>query len=446
MQLPNAQKLWEETLSLIQGSVNGQSFETWFKPTRGRTIDNRVLSVEVPSPFFADWLEEHYIQLIEEAASRVAKARLGISFAVAKPDGAVPQSTLRRRVRAKTYSVDDSQLHDRYTFETFIVGKGNQFAHAAALAVAEAPATTYNPLFVYGGVGLGKTHLLQAIGNFVKMSSPTAKAYYTSAENFMNEMIHSIQNRTTLEFKRKYRSNDLLLIDDIHFLADKVSLQEEIFYTFNALHEAGRQIVLTSDRPPKDIPSLEERLVSRFQWGLVADIQPPDLETRTAILRKKADRDGIAIPDDVTLYIATKVKSNIRELEGCLIRLLAFSSLSGREITVELAEEVLEDIIADSSPPLSVQRIQSVVADHHGVSEEALRGRRRTASIALPRQIAMYLCRKLTNLSLSEVGAQFGGKDHTTVLHACDKIERRRNEDRPFDATIQSLERRLTSG
>lgn len=446
MELTSAHKLWEDTLSLIRGSVNGQSFETWFKPTKGRALDNHTLSVEVPSPFFADWLEEHYLTLIEEALGRVADGMVRVSFAVAKPDGTVPESPARRRAPAKTHSVDESQLHGLYTFETFVVGKGNEFAYAAALAVAEAPATTYNPLFVYGGVGLGKTHLLQAIGNFAKQNSPSARVYYTSAENFMNEMIQSIQNRTTLEFKRKYRSNDLLLIDDVHFLADKVSLQEEIFYTFNALYEAGKQIVLTSDRPPKDIPSLEERLVSRFHWGLVADIQPPDLETRAAILRKKAERDGIAIPNEVTLYIATKVKSNIRELEGCLIRLLAFSSLTAREITVELAQEVLKDIIADSCSPLTVERIQRVVAEHYGVGEEALRGRRRTASIALPRQVAMYLSRTLTPHSLNEIGSRFGGKDHTTVLHACDKIRRCRNEDAAFDATVERIELELSSG
>jgi chromosomal replication initiator protein len=446
MEVTSAHRLWEDTLSLIRGNVNGQSFETWFKPTKGRALDNHILSVEVPSPFFADWLEEHYLTLIEEALGRVADGRLRVSFAVAKPDGTVPESTARRRAPARTHSIDESQLHGLYTFDTFVVGKGNEFAYAAALAVAEAPATTYNPLFVYGGVGLGKTHLLQAIGNFAKQNSPSARAYYTSAENFMNEMIQSIQNRTTLEFKRKYRSNDLLLLDDVHFLADKVSLQEEIFYTFNALYEAGKQIVLTSDRPPKDIPSLEERLVSRFHWGLVADIQPPDLETRAAILRKKAERDGIAIPNEVTLYIATNVKSNIRELEGCLIRLLAFSSLTAREITVELAQEVLRDIIADSSSPLTVERIQRVVAEHYGVAEEALRGRRRTASIALPRQVAMYLSRKLTPHSLSEIGSRFGGKDHTTVMHACDKIGRCRNDDANFDATVQRIELELSSG
>ena len=433
----NATKIWDEALTLLKAKVHEQSFNTWLRPTRGRSLSNGQFLVEVPNPFYAEWLGEHYSRLIEESVTDVLGRKVSLVF---EPVVKVGTGARRARpVQPNGFSVRESQLQDRFSFANFIVGKGNQFAHAAALAVAEAPGKTYNPLFIYGGTGLGKTHLSQAIGNFVKEQSTESRVYYTAAEKFMNEMIYAIQNRKTIEFKNKYRSKDLLILDDIHFLADKESLQEEIFHTFNSLYGSGRQIVMTSDRPPKDIPSLQDRLLSRFQWGLVVDIRPPDLETRIAILRNKSERDGIEILDDVSYYIASNVKSNVRELEGCLVRLLAYSSLTGNEMSVETAREVLRDIVGPERPRITPESIQRVVADYFGLSEDSIRGKRRTASVALPRQVAMYLSRELTELSLKEIGARFGGKDHSTVLHAYDKVKRLSVEDPKMKGVLDRL-------
>jgi len=433
----SATKIWDEALTLLKGKVHEQSFNTWLRPTKGRSLVNGQLQVEVPNPFYAEWLGEHYSRLIEESVKEVLGRRVALVYEPVVTAG----SGLRRvrPVHQNGFSARESQLQERFTFKNFVVGKGNQFAHAAALAVAEAPGKTYNPLFIYGGTGLGKTHLSQAIGNFVTEQSAESRVYYTAAEKFMNEMIYAIQNRKTIEFKNKYRSKDLLILDDVHFLADKESLQEEIFHTFNSLYGAGRQIVMTSDRPPKDIPSLQDRLLSRFQWGLVVDIRPPDLETRIAILRNKAERDGIEIPDDVSYYIASNVKSNVRELEGCLVRLLAYSSLTGNEMSVETGREVLKDILGPERPRITPENIQRVVADYYDLSEDSIRGRRRTASVALPRQVAMYLSRELTDLSLKEIGAKFGGKDHTTVLHAYEKVKKLSVEDPKIAAILEKL-------
>jgi chromosomal replication initiator protein len=433
----SATKIWEEALTLLKGKVHEQSFNTWLRPTRGKSLVNGQLEVEVPNPFYAEWLGEHYSRLIEESVESILGRRIAVVYEPLLRAG----SGLKRLrpVQQNGLSAGDSRLQERFSFKSFVVGKGNQFAHAAALAVAEAPGKTYNPLFIYGGTGLGKTHLSQAIGNFVKEQSAEFRVYYTAAEKFMNEMIYAIQNRKTIEFKNKYRSKDLLILDDIHFLADKGSLQEEIFHTFNSLYGAGRQIVMTSDRPPKDIPSLQERLLSRFQWGLVVDIRPPDLETRIAILRNKAERDGIEIPDDVSYYIGTNVKSNVRELEGCLVRLLAYSSLTGNEMTVDTAREVLRDILGPERPRITAEGIQRTVADYYDLSEDSIRGKRRTASVALPRQVAMYLARELTDLSLKEIGAKFGGKDHSTVLHAYEKVKRLSAEDPRMSAVLEKL-------
>ncbi|MGQ0722123.1 MAG: chromosomal replication initiator protein DnaA, partial [Candidatus Eiseniibacteriota bacterium] len=330
-------------------------------------------------------------------------------------------------------------LNPKYIFDTFVVGKSNQFANAAALAVAQHPAVTYNPLFIFGGSGLGKTHIMQAIGNQILRTRPDTLVHYASAENFMNEMIGAIQGGQTWDFRNKYRKIDVLLIDDIHFLQGKESTQEEFFHTFNALHGAHKQIVLTSDRPPKEIPTLEERLVSRFEWGLVTDIQAPDLETRIAILRKKAEADRLQIRDDVMEFIASNVRSNIRELEGSLIRLLAFSSLTDSEIDVDLAREVLKDFLKHSDKVISIEHIQRVVADHYGIPEEAMKVRKRTSSLAFPRQVAMYLARELTSMAYSEIGSRFGGRDHTTVMHACEKITEAREQDPEIRRVLQRL-------
>jgi chromosomal replication initiator protein len=421
----SASDLWSRCLETIREETESQSYQTWFEPTRGVEVTDDTLKIEVPNRFFADWLEEHYTGLIRRALSEHAGTDLEPEFQVAhrRPDQYEPVST--RRVEPPPLTIaaaDECQLNPRYTFSTFIVGASNRFAQAASMAVAEAPAETYNPFFIYGGVGLGKTHLMQAIGNYAREKRPGLSVYYVSSETFMNELITSIQRGTTLEFRDKYRSKDVLLIDDVQFLAGKESTQEEFFHTFNALYLAHKQIVLTSDRPPKQISTLEERLVSRFESGLVTDIQPPDLETRIAILHEKAELDGISIPNDVIHLVANSVTSNIRELEGSLVRLLAFSSLTGSEITVDLAREVLSEFLGKPRGPVSTARIQQAVAETYGVPVEKMKARGRASQIAHARQVAMYLARELTHLSLAQIGEQFGGRDHTTVLHAHRKI------------------------
>ena len=337
-----------------------------------------------------------------------------------------------------------NMLNPKYTFDTFVIGSGNRFAHAASLAVAEAPAKAYNPLFIYGGVGLGKTHLMHAIGHYVLEHNPSVKVVYLSSEKFTNEFINSIRDNRPDDFRNKYRNVDVLLIDDIQFLAGKESTQEEFFHTFNALHEENKQIVISSDRPPKEIPTLEDRLRSRFEWGLITDITPPDLETRIAILRKKAKAEGLDIPNEVMLYIANQIDTNIRELEGALIRVVAYSSLENKDITADLAAEALKSIIPSTKPKvITVHDIQKVVGEHYGVKLEDFAAKKRTKSIAFPRQIAMYLSRELTDLSLPKIGEEFGGRDHTTVIHAHDKISKMIQTDTQFQREIQELQEKL---
>ncbi|OQX53392.1 MAG: chromosomal replication initiation protein DnaA [Candidatus Cloacimonas sp. 4484_209] len=437
----NGETLWEKILEKIKEKIPEQTFKTWFSPTKGLQYENKTLVVEVPNLFFIDWLEEHYLPLINETAHEVSREYIGISFKPSNVESIKTEPPLKEVV---SFPSPKTNLRERYTFENFVVGKCNQFAQAAALAVAKAPAKTYNPLFIYGGVGLGKTHLMHAVGNYALSLYKNSRIFYIPAEKFMNEMIYAIKNREILEFKKKYRSLDMLLIDDIHFLGDKESLQEEIFHTFNALYGAQKQIIVTSDRPPREIPSLEERLISRFQWGLVVDIQPPDLETRIAILKKKSELDGITIPEDVIFYIANNIRTNIRELEGSLVRLLALSSLTNTEINLSTAKEMLNSIIGDKKKEVKIQHIFKVVADFFDVSEESLTGKRRTASVALPRQVGMYILRELTPLSLKEIGAKFGGRDHTTVLHAYDKISKMIRENKEFSNKIDKIIRKLT--
>jgi len=441
-----AADLWSRCLETIREETESQSYQTWFEPTRGLELTDESLKVEVPNRFFADWLEEHYKGLIMRALEDHAGTAIEPEFQVAhrRPDQYEPVST--RRVEPPPLTIaaaDECQLNPRYTFSTFIVGASNRFAQAASMAVAEAPAETYNPFFIYGGVGLGKTHLMQAIGNYIREQRPGLSVYYVSSETFMNELITSIQRGNTLEFRDKYRSKDILLIDDVQFLAGKESTQEEFFHTFNALYLAHKQIVLTSDRPPKQISTLEERLVSRFESGLVTDIQPPDLETRIAILHEKAELDGISIPNDVIHLVANSVTSNIRELEGSLVRLLAFSSLTGSEITVELAREVLSEFLGKPRGPVSVARIQQAVAETFGVPVERMKARGRASQIAHARQVAMYLARELTHLSLAQIGEQFGGRDHTTVLHAHRKIAGLVQEGGQVQRDVDNLRRIL---
>ncbi len=434
----SAKSTWKNILGVIQERINSQSFNTWFSSSQGVELKDDVLLVEFPNSFFIDWIEEHYYSILEEAVEQVNGNKLRLAFKAVKQQGDRPRKKKKRLI----LSHNETKLQERYTFESFVVGGNNEFAHAAALAVAEAPGEAYNPLFLYGGVGLGKTHLMQAIGNFVHRQYKHLNVLYTQAENIMTELIEAIQKNQQMAYKRKYRTKDILLIDDIQFLYGKERLQEEVFHTFNYLYVQGKQVIITSDRPPREILTLEERLTSRFQGGLVVDLQPPDLETRIAILRKKAEAENVALPSKVSYYIASRVKSNIRELEGCLIRLLALSSLSGQSVTEQLAEEVLKDLLG-STHRITKQMILKNVIDEFGFSEAELKGKKRTQKLALARQTSMYLIRTMLNLSLAEIGTFFGGKDHSTVIHAIGKIENLRKSDVEYYQQIQRITNRI---
>jgi len=455
---------WSGVLGDLSQRLSRQELDTWLRPLRPTPGSGPLaLRLEAPNAFHLQYVQDKFSRILQGTVEDHLgpEGRVEIVLANGRPSGApvaeappastpapreeeldAYQSALSRATRplAPSDTRQSTPLNPRYTFEHFVVGKSNQFAHAAARAVAEHPATAYNPLFFFGGSGLGKTHVMQAIGNHIRtVSGPQTVVHYASAESFMNEMIGAIQSGNTMAFRNKYRKIDVLLIDDVHFLQGKESTQEEFFHTFNALYDAHKQIVLTSDRPPKEIPTLEERLVSRFEWGLVTDIQPPDLETRIAILRKRAQDDHLQIPAEVLEFIASNVRSNIRELEGSLIRLLAFSSLTDSEINLNLAREVLKDFLKRPERIVTVEQIQRMVADHFGIPEEAMKVKKRTSSLAFPRQVAMYLSRELTKLSLSEIGSRFGGRDHTTVMHACEKIGGVRDEDPQLRQILQRL-------
>ena len=438
--------IWEQVLARIETRMNRHSFYTWFKPTSLVLDAGGSISVRVPNQLFKDWLAKHYSLVLSEALTEVQRPDTALVFlpeGVAAPE--TPALTVLPAVAPRVEPVAPPQpprvgsLNERYTFDTFIVGPSNQFAHAACRAVAEAPSRSYNPLFIYGGVGLGKTHLMHAVGRYVLQHDPTLKLTYISSERFMNEMINAIRYERILDFRELYRSVDILLVDDIQFLAGKESTQTEFFHTFNALYDAQKQIVLSSDRPPHDIPQLEERLRSRFEWGLIADIQAPDLETKVAILRKKAEAEGIPLPDNVAIYIAGKIKSNIRELEGSLIRLIAYASLTGREISLALAQDVLRNVLQHDDRAVTIEIIQKFVSDYYQLKLGELKSRNNSKSIALPRQVAMYLCKSLTNASLPEIGRSFGGKHHSTVIHSIRKIDNLRQTDADFNSLINNL-------
>ncbi|NLI97901.1 chromosomal replication initiator protein DnaA [bacterium] len=432
--------LWNNVLERLRARIPEEGFNTWFKPTRFVEKRENTILVEVPNPFFVEWIEEYYGKALAEALADLDSGGLRVAFQARKVDpGAARPKFVRRRI---VYAQDGSRLQERYTFTNFVVGEHNRFAHAAALAVAEAPSDVYNPLFIYGGVGLGKTHLVQAIGNYLVRTRPKLSVAYIPAETLFIELIDAVEKNTRMEFKNRYRSKDILLIDDIHFLRGKESLQEEIFHLFNHLYEGGKQVVLTSDRPPREIPTLEERLASRFAGGLVVDIQPPDIETRIAILRSKADTEGQVLPQDVAYFIASRVRSNIRELEGTLIRLLALSSLTGRSLTTNLAEEVLHELLRNR-PKTTPARIAKHVARTFNISTEEMLSRSRTANLALARQSAMFLMRKILGLPLKEIGRFFGGKDHTTVIHAIEKVRRLTEEDAEFKDQLFGIEQRI---
>jgi chromosomal replication initiator protein len=443
--------IWSEFLATVATLVNKQTFETWFKPMRLAAVDGTRVSFDCPSQFFVDWVSEHHAEKITFALQQVLgpDARFVLNNANDAPPDFSPRRlesmALPAAGRPRRVANESERLNPKYVFEEFVVGNNSRMTYAACMAVSERPAQVYNPLFIYGGVGLGKTHLMQAIGHVVLKSQPNARVHYCSAEAFMNEMIMAIRQGTSHEFRTKYRNVDLLLIDDIQFLAGKESTQEEFFHTFNALHGANRQIVVTSDRPPKEIPTLEDRLVSRFEWGLITDIQQPDYETRLAILRKKVERENISIPDEVLGLIADSVKSNIRELEGIMVKLLVHASVYKKEITMETAQDVLKDFIKSTPKKTSISLIQKVVSQHYRVPVESMRSKVRTARLAFPRQVAIFLARDLTSASLAQIGQRFGGRDHTTVIHACQKITELVERDVALRSTISQLRKELSS-
>jgi chromosomal replication initiator protein len=437
-------ELWDQILLMMKERMTGPTFETWFSGTRVSAYDeekNRI-HIQTPNSFTKNWLSSHYTRTIETMFTALAEHEFTVQFDVAGESAEDSDKTEAKRApqQGTPAPAITNALNPRYTFETFVIGASNRFAHAASLAVAETPAGAYNPLFIYGGVGLGKTHLMHAIGHHVLRRTPHAKVLYLSSERFINDFINAIRDNLTEEFRNRYRSIDVLLIDDIQFLAKKEQTQEEFFHTFNALHEAGKQIVISSDRPPKEIPTLEDRLRSRFEWGLITDIQPPDLETRIAILQRKAKADGLYLPEEVAYFIANQINSNIRELEGALIRVMAYSSLVNADISIELAEQALKDIISTDRPKtITVTQIQKVVGDHFGLKVDELKAKKRTKNVAFPRQIAMYLTRELTDLSLPKIGEAFGGRDHTTVIHACEKVAEEMAKDETVRATVERL-------
>ncbi len=431
---------WQNILAYIKERIHPQSFATWFNQSKGIEVKDDVLLVEMPTNFHIDWITMHYSKILDEATKTVNGSMLCLTFKAANQEANRPVVKKKRTI----LSHDITKLQERYTFENFVVGKNNELAHAAALAVAEAPGEAYNPLFLYGGVGLGKTHLMQAIGNFIHKQHRNLNVYYTQAENIMNELIDAIQKKDQLSFKKKYRNKDILLLDDIQFIYGKERLQDEIFHTFDYLYTQGKQIVLTSDRPPKELSTLEERLTSRFQAGLVVDLQSPDLETRIAILQKKAEIENVKLPSNVAYFVASRVKSNIRELEGCLIRLLAISSLSGQEMNEALAEEALKDLLGNGYK-VNEEKIIQVVCNEFGFTEEDLKGTRRTQRLALGRQVAMYLIRSHLNLSLSEIGKCFGGKDHSTVIHAVEKIAQMKQTNSDFSRLLERISTKINS-
>lgn len=416
--------IWLKTLTKLQTELSKPSFETWLGSTRLLDIQEDTLIISVPNDFTKDWLESRYAPLIRSAIQPFIGHPVGLRFIIPDPNGFTELSIPNPSPSSQPVNSFSSHLNLKYSFDSFVIGNSNRFAHAACLAVAESPSKSYNPLFIYGGVGLGKTHLMHAIGNFVIQRLPKTRILYVSSEKFTNEMIDSIREQKQIEFRNHYRNVDILLIDDIQFLAGKEGTQEEFFHTFNALYDANKQIIISSDRPPKEIPTLEDRLRSRFEWGLITDIQTPDLETRIAILRKKAKIENLQVPNEVTVYIADNIRSNIRELEGALIRVMAYASLNSTPITAEVAAEALKEILpASNSKPIDISSIQQAVADYYHLPLSDFKAKKRTRAVAFPRQIAMYLARKMTDCSLPKIGEEFGGRDHTTVIHAHDKIQ-----------------------
>lgn len=455
--------IWDQVLGRIEVQVGKHSFSTWFKPTSLLTDGGNSLKIRVPNPLFVEWLPKHYSVVLAEALRDVGRSDAKLVFVPDAPGASeetrtaasaasayLPQGFSDAAARQAQMGQGDAEdvevapqragsLIPRYTFDSFIVGPSNQFAHAACRAVAESPSTAYNPLFLHGGVGLGKTHLMHAIGHYVMQHHPRLKLLYISSERFMNEMINAVRFDKIMEFRSTYRSVDVLLVDDIQFVSKKEGTQTEFFHTFNSLHDAQKQIVISSDRPPQAIEALEERLRSRFTWGLAADIQAPDFETRVAILKKKAESEAVPLPDDVAMLIASRIKTNIRELEGSLIRLIAYASLTRKPLTTELTREVLGSLFDHEEQAVSIEQIQKFVAEYYQMKLTELKSRNNSKSIAMPRQVAMYLCKSLTHASLPEIGRSFGGKHHSTVIHSIKKVEEMRKKNGDFDKQVTNL-------
>lgn len=443
-------QLWDKIVEIIKEHVGEQTWETWLRPIKAQDFSNNTLTLAVPNQFFQNWIQDHYLELLlKTIRSTLQNNAINIEFVVSKQEPLVEEKPKKdEKANAKRWffqkpaqpqeNPDQLKVNARFNFDSFVIGPSNRFAHAACLAVAESPARSYNPLFIYGGVGLGKTHLMQAVGTEIIKKNSSLKVTYISSEKFTNELISAIQHRTTPKFREKYRNVDVLLIDDIQFIAGKESTQEEFFHTFNTLYDAHKQIVVSSDRHPKDIPTLEERLVSRFEWGLVTDVQPPDLETRIAILKKKMEQNKVSVPDDVVYFIADKIKLNIRELEGALIRVVAYASLTNSSVSLKQANAVLKDMISEDKK-VSIDLIQKKVAAHFDLRILDLKAKRRNRAVVYPRQLAMYLSRSLTDFSLPEIGEYFGGRDHTTVMHALNKIRKELDKDQKLKGLLDTL-------
>ncbi|KWT84427.1 chromosomal replication initiator protein DnaA [Candidatus Magnetominusculus xianensis] len=437
---------WKDCLDFIERKIGRSTYDLWFKPIKLLELKDNAAILSVPNRFFREWIEDNYPRLISDAFEWVMKDNINVQFKVdhepaAPASDSVKKDALTQARKAKLANLAGKGifLNPKYIFETFVVGPSNQFVHAAALAVSESLGKTYNPLFIYGDVGLGKTHIITAIGNKVADMLPNANVIYVSSEQFTNEVVSAIRHEKMSDLKEKYRTVDILLLDDVQFIANKTQTQVEFFHTFNALYEKQKQIVISSDRPPKELSDITDRLKSRFTMGLIADIQPPSVELKMAILQKKAEAHKINMPEDMVYFLATKIKSNIRELEGCLIKLAAHSNLTGRPINVSLAKEVLKDIFTDETKPVTTDNIQKVVCDYFGVKLPELKSKKRTKEIAMPRQTAMYITKKLTDMSLGDIGKAFGGKDHATVIYACKQIEAKMEKDEAFNKTVEYL-------
>src|SRR6056297_2655599 len=457
--------IWNQTLNEVKEKLSNPSFKTWFSNTKPVDLkDDNILMIEVPNDFIKDWIETRYNELITDIIQNLTDTNLKCRFYTEEElnelneveednkeeveEDSEEKNENKKNIKRNEYNINNN-LNPKYSFDSFVVGNGNRFAHAASLAVAEAPAKAYNPLFLYGDVGLRKTHLMQAIAHYILKHNPDNKVVYVSSETFTNELINAIKDDRTASFRNKYRNIDILLVDDIQFLANKERTQEEFFHTFNSLHEANRQLIISSDRPPKEIPTLEERLRSRFEWGLITDIQKPDLETRIAILRKKADIEDLKIPNEVIIDIANKIQSNIRELEGALVKVIAYSSLVNKEIDIELAEEALKDLVdKDNSSPreVTIDLIKKEVSNYYKIEVKEMESKKRTQNIVFPRQIAMYLARNMTESSLPQIGDEFGGRDHTTVIHSHNKIKEKFENDIDFQKTIKKLKSKIKRG